>query len=54
MEEKSSMPIPGEEYHVTPEGSLGLLALGAAGLKAWRKSRLEAGKNEKKGSKDES
>jgi hypothetical protein len=29
------------KFVVPPEGSLGLLALGAVGLKAWRKARKE-------------
>jgi hypothetical protein len=28
-------------YEITAEGSLGLLALGAVGIKAWRKKRQE-------------
>ena len=35
-----------KEYKVTAEGSLGLLALGAAGLQAWRKARFNAGKKD--------
>jgi hypothetical protein len=30
-----------ESYEVTAEGSLGLLALGAKGIQAWRKKRDE-------------
>jgi hypothetical protein len=32
-------------YEVTSQGSLGLLALGAVGIKAWRKKRDEEKKN---------
>ena len=32
-------PQPGDVYEIPPEGSLGLLALGAVGLKAWREVR---------------
>ncbi len=34
-----------EEFYrsIPPEGSLGILALGAAGLAAWRRRRIEAG-----------
>lgn len=32
-----------KEYKVTPAGSLGLLAMGDVGLRAWRKAREEAG-----------
>ena len=32
----------GRKYDIPIEGSLGLLALGAVGLKAWRKVRREA------------
>jgi len=31
----------GEEIEIPVEGSLGLLALGAVGIKAWRKKRRE-------------
>ena len=40
----SQPPMPGTPYDVPPEGSLGLLALGAVGLRAWRAKRQEAGK----------
>jgi hypothetical protein len=30
-----------QNYEVTSQGSLGLLALGAVGIKAWRKKRKE-------------
>ena len=33
----------GEKMDVPPEGMLGLLALGAVGIKAWRQARQEAG-----------
>jgi hypothetical protein len=33
-----------EEYKVTPQGSLGLLALGHLGVKAWRNAIQEAKK----------
>jgi len=34
-----------EEFYrsIPPEGSLGILALGAVGLTAWRRKRMEAG-----------
>jgi hypothetical protein len=35
-EENAAVP-----FEVTAEGSLGLLALGAAGIRAWRKKRTE-------------
>lgn len=35
----------GKKFDITPEGSIGLLALGAVGLKAWRKVRKEFYKN---------
>jgi hypothetical protein len=35
-EENAAVP-----FEVTAEGSLGLLALGAAGISAWRKKRTE-------------
>ena len=34
-------PIPGSVYDIPPDGSLGLLALGAAGVQAWRAKRAE-------------
>ena len=34
---------PGDPYQIPPEGSLGLLALGARGLDAWRAVRRAAG-----------
>ena len=33
--------LPGQPYEIPFEGSLGLLALGAVGLKAWRNKRKE-------------
>jgi hypothetical protein len=33
----------GKEMDIPPEGMLGLLALGAVGIKAWRQARKEAG-----------
>jgi hypothetical protein len=42
---KSDRP-PGA-FEIPPEGSLGLLALGAVGLFAWRKVRKESGFDEK-------
>ena len=39
----TSPPVmPGDEYVIPPEGSLGLLALGAVGLREWRYAREEA------------
>jgi len=35
MADKKQMPVP-------PEGSLGLLAYGAQGIRAWRKARATA------------
>jgi len=31
----------GEEFEIPPEGSLGLLALGAVGIQLWRKKQRE-------------
>ena len=36
------------KYEVSPEGSLGLFALGAVGVIAWRKKRKESDKLSKK------
>jgi len=33
----------GEKMDIPPEGMLGLLALGAVGIKIWRQARKEAG-----------
>ncbi len=33
----------GEVFEIPPEGLLGLLALGAVGVKAWREKRRQAG-----------
>lgn len=40
-------------YEVTVEGSLGLLALGAQGIKAWRKKKAEESAKSGNKSKDE-
>ena len=40
-------PSVPKNYEITVEGSLGLLALGAAGIRAWRKKREEAKQNTK-------
>lgn len=42
--EKKDIPGPSTDniqYEVTPEGSLGLLALGHIGLRLWREKRKE-------------
>jgi len=46
----SSVP---KNYEITVEGSLGLLALGAAGIRAWRKKRAEAKQDHKTGTGNE-
>ena len=46
MSEKPQNPnkaVPGATYEVTPMGSLGLLAIGDVGLRAWREAREKAG-----------
>ena len=40
--------VDGKPYEVPVEGSLGLLALGAVGLMAWRTKREEVEKHRKK------
>ena len=48
---KKDIPGPGSdklEYEVTPEGSLGLLALGHIGLRLWREKRKEHFQKNKK------
>ena len=48
MSDKKENKTPAE-FEIPLEGSLGLLALGAVGLKAWRKKKEEVKKaNEKK------
>lgn len=37
----------GEEYNVSPGGSLGLLALGSVGVRAWKKAKKEWEDNQK-------
>jgi hypothetical protein len=37
----------GEEYFVPPGGSLGLLALGSVGVRAWKKAKKEWEDNQK-------
>lgn len=45
MKKKEEL-IPGSQVEITAEGSLGLLALGDVGLRAWRKVRNEYTKKE--------
>lgn len=42
-EKKISQPV-----EITTDGSLGILALGAVGIKAWKKKRAEQESTEKK------
>ncbi|HUM45440.1 MAG TPA: hypothetical protein PLD84_00835 [Chitinophagales bacterium] len=35
--------VQGAEFVIPPEGSLGLLALGAVAMKPWRQKRIETG-----------
>lgn len=42
-----------QPYEITSEGSLGILALGAEGIKAWRKKREEEKLKSNSKSKDE-
>jgi hypothetical protein len=51
--DKSDFPSYDELYNSIPkEGSLGLLALGALGLKLWRKKRADIEKAEQPAGKD--
>ncbi|MEO6167199.1 MAG: hypothetical protein ABIO46_16160 [Chitinophagales bacterium] len=45
MEEKGKTEalVEGGTFVIPPEGSLGLLALGAAAVKPWRQKRIETG-----------
>jgi hypothetical protein len=47
-EDKIFNPYTGKYHEIPVEGSLGILALGAAGLKAWRKRKAEEGINSPK------
>lgn len=42
-----------KEFKVTAEGSLGILALGAAGIRLWRKAIAEKEKNKGKTKRSE-
>jgi hypothetical protein len=44
---KENTDLP-KTYEIPVEGSLGLLALGAAGIRAWRKKREEVKQSEEK------
>jgi hypothetical protein len=44
-EKKKARPL---QYKITQEGSLGVLAIGAVGVKAWRKFKEENGEQKKK------
>jgi hypothetical protein len=47
-QDKKKQPQEGSaKYEVTVQGSLGLLAMGAAGIKAWRLKREEEKQNAK-------
>lgn len=48
--EETAKEIP---YEIPAEGSLGLLALGAVGILAWRKKREELKGNQTRKEKDE-
>ncbi len=45
--ENKKIPKVGDEYEIPIEGSLGLLALGYRGVKAWRKVKNKAEESEK-------
>lgn len=38
---EENKPKAGDVYEITAEGSLGLLAMGYKGIRAWRKKRAE-------------
>ncbi|MEY3418124.1 MAG: hypothetical protein RL060_2236 [Bacteroidota bacterium] len=45
---RNKIPVPKETFEIVPErGSLGLLALGAVGLMAWREKIAEIKKAKK-------
>lgn len=35
--------VPGAVFEIPPEGSLGMLAVGAVAVKPWRQKRIESG-----------
>lgn len=43
---KVTFLLDGKEFEVPPSGSLGLLALGNVGIRAWKKARKEYEKEE--------
>ena len=43
MDEKFTDKSTGQSFEIPPEGSLGLLALGAIAMKPWRQKRIETG-----------
>ena len=47
-ETMSSIVLSGKPYEVTPGGSLGLLALGNIGVRAWKKAASEYNKKDNK------
>ncbi|HEX8517322.1 MAG TPA: hypothetical protein VF868_14085 [Bacteroidia bacterium] len=51
--EKKLVNTPVQNYEITSQGSLGLLALGAAGIRAWREKREEEKTNIKPGASNE-
>jgi hypothetical protein len=46
-ETPSTILLNGKPYEVTPGGSLGLLALGNIGVRAWKKAAAEYNQEEK-------
>jgi hypothetical protein len=42
-----------EEFSIGPEGSLGILALGAVGIKAWKQAKAKVRKEKKLQNKKE-
>lgn len=45
--------MDGKPFTVPPGGTLGILALGNVGIRAWKKAKLEAEKKEEHGGKEE-
>ncbi len=41
-----------EEFVIGPEGSLGILAMGAVGVKAWKQAKAKMRKEKKKNTKE--
>ena len=48
INKKRSKKIEKSSYNITAKGSLGILAFGDIGLRAWRKAKQESNKKDSK------